>query len=44
LLGDAAEDAVACGEAEGELCVLGIVGAMSGIERARIATQMLPAN
>jgi hypothetical protein len=40
LLGDEAGDAVACGEAAGTLCVLGVC-AVNGREKAKLTTQTL---
>ena len=42
MLGEAAGDAVAWGEGEGELGVLGMVCAVSGRQKAIVATQTPP--
>jgi len=41
--GEAAGDATVFGETEGELVALGIVCALSGMQRARLATQKMTA-
>ncbi len=40
--GEAVGDAVPCGEAAGEVAVVGVVCALTGMQRAKIAAQTVP--